>query len=376
MEYLLDESWNNIDSFIPFGFGRVGKRVLPKLQEMFQVPFVIDNNPLYEGEKNGFSIKGLDDGLAERNNEKIVVLTVETAYVEIRKLLIGKGLEEYKDFCILERFFGEWFLKNRGECYLSKIDTVITSKCSLACKHCAMFIPYCKNKEDYSLDVLKNNFDLFFELVDYVLEYTLLGGEPILHKDIKEILRYLHENYGNRIGKIVLISNGKAILQDDLLEVMKTCNVIVSISDYTEVHDYKGIINSFVEKLDAYEIPYYYNYEMEWKDHGYPVNPSAFSDENGAKHMRMCGHTAHSMNEGRLYYCDPMYGAEKNTGFQTCKDDCLHFNDLLNEEEKIDAKKRIISYCFGKVNEKGFPSFCKVCAGIGHDNSSVIRAGE
>ena len=100
MEYLLDDSWKDITTFIPYGYGRVGKRVLPKLSGMFQIPFVIDNNPIYKNQDNTIEIINLNDGIRRRTTEKIVVLTVETAYVDIKRSLEDEGLIEYKDFCI------------------------------------------------------------------------------------------------------------------------------------------------------------------------------------------------------------------------------------------------------------------------------------
>ena len=375
MKYVLDDSWKDIDTFIPFGYGRVGKRVLPKLREMFHIPFVIDNNPDYQNSKSELAVLSLEEALKRRINEKIVVLTVETAYIKIRERLMERGLKENIDFCILERFFGEWFLKYRNQCVLSKIDTSLTFRCTLNCKHCAMFTTY-GDRLEHSVEDIKKNISLFFEIVDYVLEFTLLGGEPIIHRNICEILDFIAESYGEKIGQIVLISNGNVRPSSETYDTIKKHNVILSISDYTAVHPYKDTLKEFIYQLELRSIPYYYNIEMEWKDHGFPEKPCSFSDEEAPEHMRLCGHTAHSMNEGRLYYCDPMYGAEKNSGFLTDKDDCLDFSEMLEWNDLKKAKERVISYCFGEVNEKGFPSFCKVCGGIGHDNVKVIRAGE
>lgn len=375
MKYLLDDSWRDIETFIPFGYGRVGKRVLPKLQELFHIPFVIDNNPEYQNLESELSIISLEDALKKRTDEKIVVLTVETSYTKIREQLIENGLEEYKDFCILERFFGEWFLKYKNQCVLSKIDTSLTFRCTLNCQHCAMFTVYGK-REELSVEAIKKNVSLFFEIVDYVLEFTLLGGEPIIHKEIDEIIEFLANSYGDRIGQIVLISNGNVHPSEKTYDLIKKHNIIISISDYTRVHPYKTTLDEFVRQLDDRGIPYYYNIEMEWKDHGYPERPCSFSDDEMLDHLKMCGHTTHSMNEGRLYYCDAMYGAEKNTGFLTDKDDCLDFAELLKWNDSLKEKERVVAYCFGEINEKGYPSFCRVCGGIGLDNKNVICAGE
>lgn len=372
--FRLDESWAKIDAIIPFGYGRVGKRTLPKLQEIFSIPFVIDNNPEYQ-KNTKIDIYGLKEALQKRKEEKIVVLTVGRLYRKIKEELEQNGLEEYKDFCILERFWSEWHLRYQHKCYLSKIDTVITSRCSLSCPHCAMFIHHCNAKQDVALNDLRDNFDALFHVVDEVLEYTLLGGEPLLHKNIKDILTYLGDKYGERVGRIVLITNGNADVDDELLDILQKCKVILSVSDYTAIYHYEKRLTALTQRLAEKGISYYFNKEMEWKDHGYPNAPANYPEDKRREHMMACGHTAHSVNYGKLYYCDPMFGAERHTNYVTQKEDVLDLRTLKDELGEYEAKERIIRYCWGEVNDKGYPSLCQYCAGIGWDNDKVIPAG-
>ena len=61
--YKLDDSWAYIKTIIPFGYGRVGKKTLLKLMEMFSVLFVIDNNPDYTSVNDRITIYGIIAGL-------------------------------------------------------------------------------------------------------------------------------------------------------------------------------------------------------------------------------------------------------------------------------------------------------------------------
>jgi len=372
--YKLDNSWREVKTIIPFGYGRVGKRTLPTLQQMFSIPFVIDNNPKCV-QNNQVEIHDLKTALNKRNNEKIVVLTVGRVYTKIKEELEENGLKEYMDFCLLERFLSEWHIRYQKKCYLSKIDTVITSRCSLSCSHCAMFTRHSKHQRDIAFSALKENFDVLFSVVDYVLEYTLLGGEPLLHKEIKDIITYLGREYVNRIGRIVLISNGNVDVSEELLDVMQEYKIVLAISDYTSIYSYEKRLASLTKQLSKKGISYYFNYEMEWKDHGYPLNPVDIPDERCREHMFACGHTAHSVNFGKLYYCDPMFGAEYNVNYDTKNSDVLDLKELINSYDVYNIKERIIRYCWGEINDRGYPSLCKYCGGIGWDNEKVIPAG-
>lgn len=372
--FKLDESWKDVREIIPFGLGRIGKRVLPRLSETFEIPFIIDNGSSVR-EYCGKAVYNLKEALPLIKGRKIVVLTIERIYTVISRQLKDAGYTEYVDYCIFERFVEEWYYKYKGKCCLPKLDTAITSRCSLRCSHCAMFTPYCKDKKDCSIDGLKANFSQVFALVDYVFEYTLFGGEPFLHKQLADIIEHLGTSYAEKIGQIVIITNGTVLPDQELLRTLQKYKVILSVSDYTAVNSYTDILAEFIKKLDQYGIQYYVNSAIEWKDHCFPAHSCDYDETYLPEHMKVCGYTCHSVNEGRLYYCDVAYGAKKHAGYQDQEDDYVDLCEIQKSCSPEQAKLRILAYCMGNVNEKGYMSLCRYCAGMGADNPRVIQAG-
>ena len=178
----LSDDWGELQnggSIVPYGIGRIGRRVIPTLLKEFKVPFLVDKKKDSE-EVFGLRVCDLREAapLIKERNLKIVVTTVRSSYDEISKELTLCGFREYQDFCMFERFAEEWNLRWRNKCVLSKIDTVITSRCTLKCRNCNLFIGYANQHADMELCELQRNFDTFFGSVDFVYEYTLLGGEP------------------------------------------------------------------------------------------------------------------------------------------------------------------------------------------------------
>lgn len=375
--YKLSEDWGELIEravIVPFGLGRIGRRIIPTLMKEFKIPFLIDNSCLEEN-VFGLEVLNLEQAvkyLRERQY-KVVVTTVFYSYEKIRKDMESLGFVENRDFCIFERFAEEWNLRWKNRSVLSKIDTVITSRCTLNCKNCNMFVCYAKEKKDITLDRLKKNFDIFFDSVDYVYEYTLLGGEPFLHKDIVAIITYLGEVYGNRIGQINLISNGTVIPTDDMMKMMRKYSVTVHISDYTNTIDYADVLNRVIECMRENSIEYYVIPNNEWKDvvfpnEGYIVN-------SPREHMRLCGHSTHSVADGKLYWCDPAFAAECFLGFESEEDDYLDLDKNKKNNSKYEATLNIMKYLLGDVNERGYMSICQKCAGVGSDNNRIVPAG-
>lgn len=370
-----DVDWKRITEIIPFGYGRIGRRVIRKLKENFKIPFIIDNNPKWQEEETGEDILPFSQAKDYIGDRKIVVLTTDLPYISIKALLQQQGYIENKDFYILSRFIGEWYMRCRNQLCISKIDTIITSRCTLSCPHCAMYIPQCKNKMDYPIDELCRNFDIVFSAIDYVIEYSLFGGEPLIYKELSALIRYLMDNYGDRIGRLVLISNGKANLSDELLDTLKQYDVMIAISNYVHFNNYADIQERLISQLNNRGIEYSFNEELEWKDMGYPDRPANIPDAEARKHFKTCGHSTFSINNGILYFCDAMFGAEVNTGFCTRDDDVVDIEKYVREHGMDEVKKRIFQYIQGDINELGCPSFCQQCKGEGADNKDFILAG-
>ena len=375
--FKLSEDWGellNEGSIIPYGIGRIGRRVLPALLKGFKIPFLVDRR---KDSKKVLGLNVLDIAEAapviKEKKLKIVVTTVRYSYDEISKELILYGFKEYQDFCMFERFAEEWNLRWRNKCVLSKIDTVITSRCTLRCRDCNLFIGYANHHADMKLEDLKMNFDIFFDSVDYVYEYTLLGGEPFLHDELDQILSYLMENYSDRIGKVNLISNGTVVPCESVLGLMKKYEMTVHISDYTQSVNYRKKLAEVIKAFSQKGIEYYVIPNNTWKDVKYPREE--YQTDDPRKHMLLCGHSTHSVANGRLYWCDPAFAAECFTGFNAKIDDSLDLVKNKENNSKYEATRNILKYMLGDVNERGYMSICEKCAGVGRDNSEIVTAG-
>ena len=79
------------------------------------------------------------------------------------------------------------------------VQLVVTRKCNLACTYCNEFDQV---SEPVPTEVLKRRIDKIRELGAFSVELT--GGEPMLHPDIYEIIRYARTK---GFVKVMMISN-------------------------------------------------------------------------------------------------------------------------------------------------------------------------
>ena len=122
------------------------------------------------------------------------------------------------------------------------------------------------------------------------------------------------------------------------------------------------------------EIEYYVIPNNTWKDVIYPRD--GYKTDNPRQHMLLCGHSTHSVADGKLYWCDPAFAAECFMGFASKEDDFLDMVLNKRNNSKYEATLNIMRYLLGDVNGRGYMSICEKCAGVGNDNNTIVPAGE
>ena len=196
-------------------------------------------------------------------NHKIIVASL--AYPEIRAVLREHGLKELEDFCDSRYFLSAHAVTSDNKLYLARTDLSMTEYCNLRCKNCNMLMPYFKHPKHRDLEQLKEDIDTYFNWVDQVQVFNLLGGEPFLYPHVLELTKYLCENYRNRIDQVVFFSNGTLIPSEELLKLMREYEIEVQVSDYR-----KGLPH-VAEKVDRFQMRCAYmgfGFAMVWTSSG------------------------------------------------------------------------------------------------------------
>lgn len=372
----LSKEWDQVKEIAVYGFGRVAARNIEKLCRDFDVKVIIDNNPKFKGKKyKNIPIYTLEEFKHHGYEYKIIVTTNANVYENIKISLKETGLREYKDFCRLEEFLTEWYWKNRDEVVLTQVFSSVTSRCTFNCKHCNMLMPYFNscNHYDYTAGDILEDLDSFFDIVDYLASYFVIGGEPLLNKDLSSILESVYDKYGSKIGYMQIISNGSVIPDEELIRVIKKCNIHVRLSDYTRNIPYKKKLLKVQEVLSNNNIFYSMSVNESWLDLGLPGREPEITDDPALaqRHMLMCG-PCHLLNEKKFYYCGTIYSAEKCGFGSLVESDYVDFQKMSGT---IEDKERILRYSLGRV-DGDYIHLCNSCYGKGYDNKRIIEVAE
>ncbi|WP_020589010.1 radical SAM protein [Desulfobacter curvatus] len=372
----MDFTNNDTEKLIIYGFGRVARCCLPKLIQDFQIDFIIDNNSKYEKNDtryNGIPIQSfmsVKHKLQEKKY-KVVVAVSGNSYYPIKKQLESIGYRESIDFENAKNFMSQWYWINRSECVISRISLPITLKCTLNCKHCNTLVPYLDRSRVYTDDELKETIKMFFDCIDYVSTVLIVGGEPLLKKNLIEILSFIQVNFHEKFSRLHIISNCTIIPKDDLLQFANQNNILIRLSDYShEIGNYDRI-KKIIDKLKAFKVDYIVNKHEQWFDMGFPRETLRIADsrENLIRHMTECNAMCQVIYNKKMFFCATQLGAfEINRAYNK---DILELDRLI--VNSTESKKKLLDYYNGNL-PKGI-RFCQLCRGVGPKNNKIVTGG-
>jgi organic radical activating enzyme len=310
----------------------------------------------YYRESKDFKSKRTDiplvhiDNFSLNGNEKVIITTDEYR-------------NKYKSYLDEHNISNTWY-KNIASIwpyeYLDKVhifqtDVLVTERCNLNCSHCNMFIPHFESPNHMELDTIITDVDLFFNSVDYVSIFHLVGGEPFLYPNIENVISHILNNYIEKIDKFIITTNGTIIPKPSTIEILKTNNVILSISDYSDkLQKLKSKITKNIEIYKSNNIKHYVRNEIEWYDFGDLRIKKFMKPDALIKHFDSCTAPFRGLNDGKFYYC------HLNTSAVLTKAFPLNQNDYVKMDTV--SKKDLIKFDLG-FTDLGYITFCDNCNG-------------
>lgn len=373
MKSKLTDDWKDISELVIYGFGKVAHDNIEFFKNNFNIVYIVDSNKeKCNCEFKGISVKHVSDVKYDLKSHKIVIMTANRNAALVGEDLEKFGLQSGKDFCSMEQFLTEWFWNYKKKVCLMEVHSTITSRCTLKCKHCNMFMPYYKEHVDYTAKDILEDLELLFRHVDYIVAYEILGGEPLINGELADMIRQIGDRYGNRIGNIGIITNGTLLPDEQLIEISKKYNVKYDFSDYTDIVDYKKRFDAAVKIVSDAGLRYSVNRSLRWCDFGFPVNNRMYDFDKVREHMLSCGPIFHGLNDGKYYYCHVSWSADKAKLLKNVSDDYIDLRTLDDDDR---AKEAILEHSNGNM-AKGFVKLCKICGGCGNDNTEFVKAAE
>ena len=237
----------------------------------------------------------------------------------------------------------------REKIRINHLGILVTTYCNLNCRNCADLIPK-RERKHYKLRDIKNDLYRILEVVDFIEEILVIGGETLLYPDLKEVLDFCREQ--PKIGKIIITTNGTMMPEKALLDSLKRNGVLMRVSGYPEhiAPDRTEIINKYKEYgLETEDLD-----QMLWQDIGNEQKRGR-SEEELKKVFGSCGmKTCVTINsDGKIFYCSRQMTADELSIYPNPKEneyvDVRNSNDLEQDFKDFYALSYISTcdYCDG-----------------------------
>lgn len=349
-----------------FGAGMAGKEMLSVLKYYQCFSAFIDNNSVKQ--ESGFeneAVISMEEYIDKGQKGMIIIAAAAGNIPVICDQLEAGGLHRGDDFLTTDDFL-KYILPIISVYYYNKVfvqiaQITLTERCTLKCKKCAHAC-YAVNHAapDLPLEEVKRSADIFFKKVDYIKEFVLIGGEPLLYRNLAEAICYIGEKYRKSMSVYCIATNGTIVPSREVLEACSQYQVLFRISNYSaQLPRLKESYHKLVVKLGEWNIPYILGKEdWQWRDYGFEYVDQGTEESILTETFDQCGTICRELRGDKFYYCVMARTVSDNLGFDVGQNDYLDLSVLQGEN----YKKELLEFSMG-YSKKGYLDMCRYCHG-------------
>lgn len=353
------------EKYYVFGAGYLGGEVKSVLECIGCFAGYIDND--IQKQKMGVGGNGvmsLDQYMC-LEQKGIIVIAVDRKYTpDIEEQLMDKQFQKGKHYFIWDEFLRKvlpiLMAYYFNQVYVELAQISVTERCSLRCKKCAHACSYVsRDAEDMTIDTVCYSADSFFSKVDLCREFVLIGGEPLLYRELPKAVAYIGERYRRKIVHFCITTNGTILPNEELLRVCRQYKVLFRISNYSkQLPHLAGKYQHLAEVLDANGIEYILgDADEEWMDYGFETVSRCDNATELQKVFDQCQTPCREIRGSQYYYCVMARSVSENMRMKVGAKDFLDLEKL-----PADYKKVLMEFELG-YSEKGYLDMCRHCNG-------------
>ena len=362
------------EKFYVFGAGDLGRGLYVTLSFFGMFAGFIDND--VQKQKNGFYgqlVQSYQWFLENERDKTLIIAANEANEQEISRQLREDNCKFFLSGIFLNSVLPIYFFQKKKILFMNLAQICVTERCTLRCADCAHGCwAVDRNAKDMELEEIYVSADLFFSKIDYIHEFVLIGGEPLLYEHLKEAVEYIGEKYRNKMGTFSITSNGTILPDQALVDNCKKYRVLFRISNYVKaIPNLQGQYNK-LEKIFLKEgVDYHFSKAEEvWWNYGFTDKLQEESEEQLIRKFDRCMTPCRETRNGKLYFCVMARTVSDNLGYHIGENDFLDLG-LLPDGDL--GRRILLEYNLG-YSEKGYLEMCARCHGKDCRNYPVMAA--
>lgn len=225
----------------------------------------------------------------------------------------------------------------------------ILDHCNLCCKGCDHFAAIAEERF-VSLEHIEKDLARMSELMNQqVARIGIMGGEPLLHPELLQILALAREYFPNTL--LQLVTNG-LLLMNQSEEFWQTCkehNIVIVNTKYPINLDYDGMI----ARAEKYGVTFeHYGNTGEKMKTSYKMPLDLSGKQNPRSNYLKCHHSNNCalLMEGKFYACTvapnvKIFNKRFGTNLQLVEEDYLDIYKVTDKHEILKFLSRPIPFC-------------------------------
>lgn len=245
---------------------------------------------------------------------------------------------------------------------VNSLDLVLTEKCSLKCKDCSNLMQFYERPIDNDLEVMLESFDNFMQAVDYCYEIRMIGGEPLMYKQIDKVLEKVLAS--QKVGNIIIYTNGTIVPKGEKINIFKNPKIYFRISDYGQPSRNVGKLEEVLKENKIHHIT---ERVTSWQDCAKIDDFERDVKLNKKIFGNCCVNETLTMLHGKLYLCP--YSAHLEN-LKIIKPKNKEHIELYKRDNFNKLKTEIRELYFGKE----YLEACNFCNGRDHNVATIPAA--
>lgn len=225
------------------------------------------------------------------------------------------------------------------------VEYHLVDSCNLNCAGCSHYSSLIDDKKIVPLEFIIKDLTLLKDKVRDKLRWLrLLGGEPLLHPDIKDCLKGIRELFPKT--QISMVTNGILLksMDQEFYDTCLDCNIEIAITDYRIVKNLSSII---IEMRKSGIRTRYYKNPSIWHYQHIRLTSERINCLNKCLYKNICN----NYRDGKIYLCPHIAYIE-------------YFNKYFNKDIILDESDFIELKDIGSFDElienlnDSKPNFC------------------
>jgi len=243
-----------------------GRYIYSLLKDKYEFKYVVEENPEYWGvdactpEITVVSIGKAFELYQKGKINKFLIpcLRSKNAYTSIYLPLLERGVKSedvlyapfriFRDKTLTDTEKSDLICRYEDSTDLELLVLHIVDHCNLCCAHCSMFSGLVKSPAFADYDKTERavlQLKMFF---DQIMVFRLIGGEPLLNKDIGRYCKMIRRIYP--LALIEIVTNALLIisLSDEIISILQENDITLDITLYPLMASKIDEINEFLNE--------------------------------------------------------------------------------------------------------------------------------